>query len=88
MYPFCIDKRKTVYTIAREDLPMIIRMDKENKLAKVWMNRADQQNPAQKKHAEDFYRQCREQHIFVATYESGCGDVAENTAALLHYNCC
>lgn len=67
---------------------MIIRMDKENKLAEVWMSRADQQDPAQKKHAEDFYRQCREQHIFVATYESGCGDVAENTAALLHYNCC
>lgn len=27
---------------------MIIRMDKENKLAEVWMSRADQQNPAQK----------------------------------------
>ena len=27
---------------------MIIRMDQENKLAEVWMSRADQQDPAQK----------------------------------------
>ena len=88
MYLFCIDKCKTVYTIEWEDLPMIVRMDEGNKLAEVWMSRADQQDPVQKKHAEDFYRQCQEQHIFVATYESGCGDVVESTAALLHYNCC
>lgn len=67
---------------------MIIRVDPKHKLAEVWMSRADQQNPAQKKRAEDFYRQCREQKLFVATYESGSADVAENTAALLRYNYC
>lgn len=67
---------------------MIIRMDPKHKLAEVWLSRADQQNPAQKKRAEAFYRQCREQKLFVATYESGSADVVETTAALLRCNNC
>lgn len=61
-------------------------MDNELKLAKVWCTHADQQDEAKQQKLKEFIADCRKKKIFVCVYESGDGDLLENTKELLAYN--
>ena len=66
---------------------MEIIIDKSKKLAEVWMSHADQENPEKQNKLKEFMSDCRSKKIFVCVFESGDGDLAENTRDLLAYNC-
>ncbi len=61
-------------------------MDNELKLAKVWCSHADQKDEAKQQKLKEFIAECRKKKIFVCVYESGDGDLLENTKELLAYN--
>ena len=61
-------------------------MDNELKLAKVWCSHADQQDEAKQQKLKEYIADCRKKKIFVCVYESGDGDLLENTKELLAYN--
>ena len=61
-------------------------MDNELKLAKVWCSHADQRDEAKQQKLKEFIADCRKKKIFVCVYESGDGDLLENTKELLTYN--
>ncbi len=61
-------------------------MDNELKLAKVWCSHADQKDEAKQQKLKEFIADCRKKKIFVCVYESGDGDLLENTKELLAYN--
>ena len=61
-------------------------MDNELKLAKVWCSHADQRDEAKQQKLKEFIADCRKKKIFVCVYESGDGDLLENTKELLAYN--
>ena len=61
-------------------------IDNELKLAKVWCSHADQSNEAKQQKLKEFIADCRKKKIFVCVYESGDGDLLENTKELLTYN--
>ena len=61
-------------------------MDNELKLAKVWCTHADQQDEAKQQKLKEFIADRRKKKIFVCVYESGDGDLLENTKELLTYN--
>ena len=61
-------------------------MDNELKLPKVWFSHSDQQKKTKKKKLKEFIDDCRKKKIFVCVYESGDGDLLENTKELLAYN--
>ena len=61
-------------------------MDNELKLAKVWCSHADQRDEAKQKKLKEFIADCRKKKIFVCVYESGDGDLLENTKEMLAYN--
>lgn len=61
-------------------------IDKKNGLAQVWMSHADQANEEKQKKLRNFIADCKKKKIFVCVYESGDGDLVENTKELLTYN--
>lgn len=61
-------------------------MDNELKLAKVWCSHADQRDEAKQQKLKEYIADCRKKKIFVCVYESGDGDLLENTKELLAYN--
>ena len=61
-------------------------MDNELKLAKVWCSHADQKDETKQQKLKEFIADCRKKKIFVCVYESGDGDLLENTKELLAYN--
>lgn len=61
-------------------------MDNELKLAKVWCSHDDQKDEAKQQKLKEFIADCRKKKIFVCVYESGDGDLLENTKELLAYN--
>ena len=61
-------------------------MDNELKLEKVWCSHADQKDEAKQQKLKEFIADCRKKKIFVCVYESGDGDLLENTKELLAYN--
>ena len=61
-------------------------MDNELKLAKMWCSHADQRDEAKQQKLKEFIADCRKKKIFVCVYESGAGDLLENTKELLAYN--
>ncbi len=61
-------------------------MDNELKLAKVWCTLADQPDEAKQQKLKEFIADCRKKKIFVCVYESGDGNLLENTKELLAYN--
>ena len=61
-------------------------MDRKQKLAKVWCSHADQGDATQQEKLREFIADCRKKKIFVCIYESGGGDLWENTRELLVYN--
>ncbi len=60
--------------------------DNELKLAKVWCSHADQRDKTKQQKLTEFIADCRKKKIFVCVYESGDGNLLENTKELLAYN--
>ena len=61
-------------------------IDEKKKLAIVYCTHADQESEEQQKKLTDFIAACRAKKIFVCVFESGDGDLLENTKELLAYN--
>ena len=61
-------------------------IDRERKLAQVWMSHADQNDSEKEEELKGFIADCRARKIFVCVYRSGSGDLLENTKELLAYN--
>ena len=61
-------------------------MDEKKRLAIVYCTHADQESEEQRQKLKDFIAACRAKKIFVCVFESGDGDLLENTKELLAYN--
>lgn len=61
-------------------------VDNNKRLAQVWMSHADQASEEKQEKLRNFIADCRAKKIFVCVYESGDGDLVENTKELLAYN--
>ena len=61
-------------------------VDKQKKLAQVWMSHADQKSAEKQSKLDAFLADCRAKKIFVCVFESGDGNLTENTKELLTYN--
>lgn len=65
---------------------MKYEIDNELNLAKVWCSHADQRDEVKQKKLKEFIADCRKKKIFVCVYESGDGNLLENTKELLANN--
>ena len=65
---------------------MRISIDEGKRRAIVYCTHADQESEEQQKKLKDFIAECRSKKIFVCVFESGDGDLLENTKELLAYN--
>jgi len=61
-------------------------IDNKTKLAKVWCSHADQKDEAKQQKLKEFIADCKAKKIFVCVFNSGDGDLKENTKELLAYN--
>ncbi|MDD3192482.1 MAG: hypothetical protein PHE47_01285 [Oscillospiraceae bacterium] len=61
-------------------------IDNKKRLAQVWMSHADQASEEKQEKLRNFIADCRLKKIFVCVYESGDGNLVENTKELLAYN--
>ncbi len=61
-------------------------IDENKRLATVYCSHADQASEEQQRKLKDFIADCRNRKIFVCVFESGDGDLLENTKELLAYN--
>lgn len=66
---------------------MEFAMNDRLRLAEVWCTHADRDDGAAQRRLREFIADCRKRGIFVCVYESGDGDLSENTGALLAYAC-
>ena len=65
---------------------MEITMNEDKKMAAVWLTNADQKDPALREQLKAFYKECKAKDILAVEYQSGTGDLFQNTLALLSYN--
>ena len=65
---------------------MEITMYEDKKMAAVWLTNADQKDPALREQLKTFYKDCKAKGIMAVEYQSGTGDLFQNTLALLSYN--
>lgn len=65
---------------------MKINIDNKMKLATVWCSHTDKADEAKNAALNGFIAECRARKIFVCVFESGDGDLLENTRELLAYN--
>lgn len=61
-------------------------IDENKKLATVYCSHADQESEKQQQTLKEFIAACRARKIFVCVFNSGDGDLLENTKELLAYN--
>ena len=61
-------------------------IDEKMGLATVYCTHADQESEEQQQALKDFIADCRAKKIYVCVFESGDGDLLENTKELLAYN--
>lgn len=61
-------------------------VDEKKRLATVYCTHADRKSEERQKKLKDFIATCRAKKIFVCVFESGDGDLSENTKELLAYN--
>ncbi len=67
-------------------MPIECYIDYQKKLAEVWMSHADQESSEKQQKLKEFLADCKAKKIFVCVFESGDGDLVENTKELLAYN--
>lgn len=65
---------------------MEITMYEDKKMVAVWLTNADQKDPALREQLKSFYKDCKAKGILAVEYQSGTGDLYQNTLALLSYN--
>lgn len=65
---------------------MKIEIDDNMKYAIVWCSHADKADEAKAAALNEFIAECRAKKIYVCVFESGDGDLLENTRELLAYN--
>ena len=61
-------------------------IDENKRLATVYCTHADQKSEEQQQTLKRFIADCRDRKIFVCVFNSGDGDLLENTKELLAYN--
>lgn len=61
-------------------------IDENKRLATVYCTHADQKSEKQQQTLKRFIADCRDRKIFVCVFNSGDGDLLENTKELLAYN--
>ena len=61
-------------------------IDENKRLATVYCTHADQESEKQQQTLKRFIADCRDRKIFVCVFNSGDGDLLENTKELLAYN--
>ena len=61
-------------------------IDENKRLATVYCSHADQESAEQQQTLKEFIAACRARKIFVCVFNSGDGDLLENTKELLAYN--
>lgn len=61
-------------------------IDEKRRLATVYCTHADQNSEEQQNALKVFIADCRSKKIYVCVFESGDGDLLENTKELLTYN--
>lgn len=61
-------------------------IDENKRLATVYCTHADQESEEQQQKLKRFIADCRGRKIFVCVFNSGDGDLLENTKELLAYN--
>ena len=61
-------------------------VDEKKKLAIVYCSHADQKSEEAQRKLKEFIAKCRERKIYVCVFESGDGNLLENTKELLSYN--
>ena len=61
-------------------------INEKAKLATVYCSHADMESNEQQKALDDFMAACKAKKIFVCVFQSGDGDLLENTKELLVYN--
>ena len=66
---------------------MEINPHQESKLVEVWLSHKDQASQEVQERLREVYRRCAEEKYTVAVFCSGQQDLAEETSALLLYNC-
>lgn len=65
---------------------MEITMYNDKKMAAVWLTNADQKDSALREQLKAFYKDCKAKGILAVEYQSGTGDLYQNTLSLLSYN--
>ena len=61
-------------------------INEKKKLATVYCSHADQESEKHRHMLKDFIAECRSKKIYVCVFNSGDGDLLENTKELLAYN--
>lgn len=61
-------------------------IDENKRLATVYCTHADQESEEQQQTLKRFIADCRDRKIFVCVFNSGDGNLLENTKELLAYN--
>lgn len=61
-------------------------IDENKRLATVYCTHADQGSEEQQQKLKRFIAECKDRKIFVCVFNSGDGDLLENTKELLAYN--
>ena len=65
---------------------MRLAANNKTKFTTVWLSNADQRNEKKQQELKEYIAECKNNGIFVCVYESGNGNLLENTKELLAYN--
>lgn len=65
---------------------MRLAANNKTKFSTVWLSNADQRNEKKQQELKEYIAECKNNGIFVCVYESGNGNLLENTKELLAYN--
>lgn len=65
---------------------MEINVHDDRKIVEIWLTNAEQRDTDLRERLKPLYREYKEKKYLVAVFESGAGDLYENTSALLLSN--
>lgn len=65
---------------------MTIEVLNKEKMVYIWLDHADQEDPATQERLKPLYREYRQKKYFVSVFYSGQDDLEETTRELLLYN--
>ena len=65
---------------------MRIHMDEEKRIAEIWLNKAESDDPAVEARLKPFYKECKDHKYLAVVYRSGRESLLETTKDLLRHN--